>query len=135
MAIAIKEFTARHAYRDLTQTFTDRGRVGKIVHCPQCGTAYVLYFGGLMDEQEATTLLEGALPRSCPEHTGWFSFEEDWPVLLVDHRNRVQEVINRLQREVEADYAAAQINGRDREHLILSAQRKEGEIKELRQEV
>jgi hypothetical protein len=135
MAIAIKEFTARQAYRDLTQTFTDSGRLGKIVNCPQCSTAYVLYFGGRLNEQEATEFLEKALPRCCPEHKGWLAFEEDLPVCAEDHHMRVQEVINRLQHEAEADYAAAQINGPDRERLIVSAKQREAEINELRNEM
>ena len=84
MAIPIKEFTARQAYRDLTQTFTDSGRLGKIVNCPQCGSAYVLYFGGRLNGQEATEFLEKGLPRCCPEHKGWLAFEEDLPVCAED---------------------------------------------------
>ena len=135
MAIAIKELTARHAYPDLTQTFTDKGRYGKIVNCPQCGFGYLLYFGEKLNEQEATELLEKTLPGSCPEHTGWLSFDEDMPVLTGEHRKRVQQAITRLQHDADADNAAAQINDRDRERLILSAKQKEGEIKELRQEL
>jgi len=136
MAVAIRELTARCAYSDLTRRFADKGRRGKLVNCPQCSCGYLLYFGDVLDEQEATERLQQALPKCCPEHKGWLAFDEEPPVSDAEHRRMMQEAIERLQRDVDAEHEAAQSNsGHNRERLILSAAQKQGEINELKQAV
>ena len=135
MALAIKSFTARLAYRDIAQSFSDRGLRGKICRCPNCGVEYVLYYGQRTVKTDATDWLEQEMRGICPAHTGWLSSEEALPVTLEEHRQRVERAIRILQRELEGIAAAAQAPASVRERLILSAGEKEAEIKELRQEL
>lgn len=135
MAIAIKLLTAKHAYGDLTRKFTDSGRTGKIVNCPHCGMEHLLYFGQQVEEQTATTALEEHLRKTCPEHAGWWAFEESAPVLPTDHKNRVKQAIEKLKSDAGRELEGAQIHGGTREFLILSASQKEGEIRELEEEL
>jgi len=137
MALAIKSFTARHAYRDLTLIFTDRGRTGRAVNCPRCGEEHVLYYGPQVDEAAAMAWVTPELLRTCGNHTGWLSHSEAPPVTTAEHRQRIGRAIVDLQRHMEAQDAAAQtcLPGPERDGLILASERTQGEINELREEL
>ena len=136
MAIAIKALTAKHAYKDITTDLTDKGRKGKLLNCPTCGEEYVLYYGQQTTEQEATAWLNKTLPTVCHALKGWLTLNENAPVSSEEHRQRIERAIKRLQRQVDAESAAAQeASGNERERLILAYSEKEGRIKELRQEL
>jgi hypothetical protein len=136
MALAIKTLTAKRAYEDITTAFSDHGRQGKTVNCPSCGAEYVLYYGQQLQEEEASTWLEGILPNRCPAHVGWLALEEAIPIPPEDHRRRIERAIDALQQRVVAEIAAAALAlGNERERLLLSSAQKEGEIQELREEL
>lgn len=136
MALAIKTLTAKHAYGDITTAFTDRGRPGTRENCPTCGAQFVLYYGPQMEKDAATAWLEGMLPGICPAHNGWLAVDEQPPVPPEDHRRRIERAIAILRQRVDAEgAAAARALGDERDRLILSATRKEAEIRELREEL
>jgi hypothetical protein len=135
MALAIKSFTARLAYRDIIQSLAHSGRLGKTVRCPKCGVEYVLYYGERIVEADTTQWLQEELKRICPAHTGWLSSEEVLPVKAEEHRERIERTISILQRELDAIRAAAQAPNNVRERLILSGGQEEAQITELRQEL
>ena len=136
MAIAIKSSTAKQAYQDMIQAFSDAGRLGKTVNCPNCGEEYVLYYGERIDEDEAIAWLVENMPRACPSHRGWLALDEASPTSAEEHRRRVETAITPLQHTVDTETAAAtQALGIERERLILSYSEKEATIRELRQEL
>ena len=135
MALAIKSFTARRAYRGITQHFSDRGRVGKTAFCPTCEVEYVLYYGQRKAEADTSIWLETELRRICPAHTGWLSWDETAPFTVEQHRQCIERAIGVVQRELEAVTAVAKAPASVRERLIFSGAEKEVEINELRQEL
>ena len=136
MAVAIKSFVAKHAYKDITAALTDKGRKGKLLNCSNCNEEYVLYYGEQLSEQEATAWLTEKLPTLCHAPKGWLTLNEEAPVSPDEHRRRIEQAITVLQRQVDAESAAAQtLLGSERERLILSYSQKEGEVNELRLEL
>ena len=136
MALAIKKFTAEQAYKDVTLRFTDAGRTGAIVHCPDCGEEHLLYYGPEMTEGEAIAWLEDTLRKLHPDHRGWLSHDEKIPFSNEDHRRRIEDAIGDLQRQVQVEQEAAQRTlGEERNRLIGSYSRKQGKIRELTEEL
>jgi hypothetical protein len=79
--------------------------------------------------------LQGVLRGICPAHIGWLAVDEQ-PVPPEDHRRRIERAIAILRQHVAAEgAAAARALGDERDRLILSATRKEAEIRELREEL
>jgi hypothetical protein len=136
MALAIKTLTAKHAYGDITTAFTDGGRPGTMENCPSCGAQFALYYGQRLEEDAAIAWLQGVLRGICPAHNGWLAVDEQPPVPREDHRRRIERAIAILRQHVAAEgAAAARTLGDERDRLILSATRKEAEIRELREEL
>ena len=72
----------------------------------------------------------------CLAHNGWLAIDEQPPVTPEEHRRRIERAIALLQQQMDAERAAcARALGNERERLILSAAQKEGEIRELREEL
>ena len=96
MALAIKSFTARRAYRGITQHFLDRGRVLKTVFCPTRRIEYVLYYRQRTAEADTSIRLETELRRICPTHTGWLSWEETPPFTVEERSMQRAQILENI---------------------------------------
>jgi hypothetical protein len=46
--------SAANRYRSIVAQYTDQGREGKRMPCPECGEEYIVYFGAPVSDESAT---------------------------------------------------------------------------------